>query len=342
MRKIILYSDNKLDKLNLNWSAFHFAFNPDYSSVLARYKNGQYRLIEIVEEESIFVPIIIKNSKLIKSIIFLHPPVNTKGHELSHDKEKQILEVLVKYIERNKIAERIGQPINWCLFKAVPNNAVSTPFGTYCLDLQCTEKELWKGLHPKHRNVIRNAEKKGATIETGIDQVDVFYKLYIATMHRSNMHCEPIEFFKELMEKDTITIYCGVVYNGDEAQGGVFVPYTQYGAYYVYGASSERIELTGAINFLHYKMILELKKIGVAQYDLVGARLSDVSGTKLAGIQRFKQRLGGQLREGILWKKDFDRTKCAMFDQALRVKLVLSGNTIRKDIIDQERDKLVN
>ena len=87
-------------------------------------------------------------------------------------------------------------------------------------------------------------------------------------------------------------------------------------------------------------MITELKKRGVKKYDFVGARLSDVSGTKLAGIQKFKKRFGGELKRGYLWKKDINLMKCKLFDLALKVKLKLKGVSMPKDIIDQEKIKL--
>ena len=216
---------------------------------------------------------------------------------------------------------------------------MAAPFGTYELDLRLTEDELWKGLHSKHRNVIRNAEKKGGEVRSGIEEVNTFYQLYVETMNRNGMFFEPLSYFKELVDIWNKHIYCAVVYSNGEPQGAVFVPYSNEGAYYVYGASAEKITLTGAVNYLHYQLILELKERGVNKYDFVGARLSDVSGTRLEGIQKFKSRFGGALKEGLIWKMDINPSKCRIYDIALKTKLKLKGLENKGDIIDQERRK---
>jgi lipid II:glycine glycyltransferase (peptidoglycan interpeptide bridge formation enzyme) len=85
-----------------------------------------------------------------------------------------------------------------------------------------------------------------------------------------------------------------------------------------------------------------MKTKGVKEYDFVGARLSDITNTKLEGIQNFKKRFGSELVKGYLWKLDIDKTKCKTYDSLLKIKCKLKGTKFPKDIIDQELSKAVN
>lgn len=317
-----------------------FVFDTRFTQNLARLYHADCCLLKFKGDVHGCLPALIKKSKLITSITLLYSPINEEGNAFDIETEEKILNALVEYVEKTKLGDRITQPINWALFQSYPKGSVHIPFGTYDLNLSKGEDEVWKGLHSKHRNVIRNAEKKGGYIKTGSSELKVFYSLYESTMQRSNMYCEPFSYFESLMKGFKDQIFCAVVYRDEEPQGAVFVPYTMEGAYYVYGASADKISLTGAINFLHFEMIKFLIEKGVKKYDFVGARLSDISGTKFEGIQKFKKRFGGELKEGVLWKMDINKAKCKIYDAAVKAKAKLNRLELKGDIIDQELKKL--
>jgi hypothetical protein len=279
-------------------------------------------------------------NKFLKIIQPLYPPLAKNGERLSKQQEFEFLNKWIRFLIKNKITHRIVQPENFAIFKSVPENSKFAPFGTYYINLdKNTEQELFQKIHPKHRNVIRNAEKHNMILKYGIECIDDFYLLYQQTMKRSNMFCHDISYFNNFFTYLNQSVICGVVYFESKPQGGIFIPYTKYGAFYLYGASAEKIEINGSINYLHWKTIKYLKKKGVKRYDFVGARLSDVSGTKLDGIQQFKKRFGAELEEGFLWKMDLNNNKCNIYDALLNVKTKLKGREIPLDIIDQENRK---
>src|SRR4030095_8023638 len=108
---------------------------------------------------------------------------------------------------------------------------------------------------------------------------------------------------------------CATVYDAEgTALGGVFIAYTRYAAFYLHGGSTPDIAVPGAIRLLHWEAIRRLMNEGVQRYDFVGARLSDVSGTKLEAIQRFKSRFGSELVRGEIWKMDVSRSRTALYD----------------------------
>src|SRR5207248_2500437 len=47
------------------------------------------------------------------------------------------------------------------VFRTYPHEAIAAPYGSFVVDLDLPEELLWKRVHPKHRNVIRNASNKG-------------------------------------------------------------------------------------------------------------------------------------------------------------------------------------
>jgi lipid II:glycine glycyltransferase (peptidoglycan interpeptide bridge formation enzyme) len=222
----------------------------------------------------------------------------------------------------------------------VPDNSKFCPFGTYILNLEhSSEDALFANLHPKRRNTIRNAEKNNVAVKWDHTPAD-FYQLYKATMKRSNMFCEPFVYFKELVAHlGSEHILCGVSYYENKPQAAVFIPYSNYGGYYMHGATNDTIEQPGAMDYLQWEVIKKLKNNGAKRYDFVGARLSDVTGTKLEGIQNFKKRFGGELMQGYLWKKDIDTLQCKLFDTLLSLNQVLKSKKRLKDIIDEESGK---
>jgi len=258
---------------------------------------------------------------------------------LSSVDEKKILNEFVIYIKQHKIADRIVSPSNYVFFSAVPDNATWCGFGTYQIDLALSEEQLWNNIHSKHRNVIRNAERNKVVLKYGKDQIESFYSLYKETMQRSGMHCEDISHFKNIYMAFPESTICGVAYYNNAPQGAIFMPYSLFGAFYLYGASASKIEVNGAMNYLHWNTIKFLKHQNVKLYDFVGARLSNISGTRLEGIQKFKERFGAELKRGYLWKIDISKTKCFVYDFLLRLKATLKGAKFPKDIIDQENEK---
>ncbi|MHB8262055.1 MAG: lipid II:glycine glycyltransferase FemX [Bacteroidia bacterium] len=280
-------------------------------------------------------------NKFLKLIQPTYPPLSKRGERLSEQQEQDFLNKWVEFLSENKLTHRISQPENFAIFKTIPNHSVYAPFGTYYLNLEKkTEDELFKNLHTKHRNVIKNAEKNKVELKYGKECINDFYSLYKQTMKRANMYCQDISYFNNFYNSLAENSICGVAYYNSIPQGGLFMPYTKFGAFYLYGSSAEKVEINGAITYLHWNTIKLLKQKGVKRYDFVGARLSDVSGTKLKGIQQFKERFGAELENGFLWKKDLDKLTCNLFDSLVILKLRLKNQKPPMDIIEQEREKV--
>lgn len=309
---------------------FPFPFLKDFS---------KYCSIYFLKNQNSIAPIEIYNSKFLKLGRFHFAPLNNLAQTLTPEEELNFCSEAITFIKEQHLADKIVQPTNYCLFQAAPSNSVASPFGTYEINLEGkTEEELLSAMQARYRSAIRQLES--LNVEIRYDELDVFYNLHHQTMQRTNAYSEGFEDLKKLqlcLPNNTIV---ATIYINNELQGGLFAVYTNYGGYYLHGASSDTTQASGAIKYLHYKMMCLLKQKGVKRYDFVGARLSDISNTKLEGIQNFKKRFGSELKQGYLWKQEINALKCKSYNALLNFKLSLKGQKLPLDIIDQERKKL--
>jgi hypothetical protein len=111
---------------------------------------------------------------------------------------------------------------------------------------------------------------------------------------------------------------------------GEVVTTTRFGTFALYaGTSREAPNYAG--KYLKAEMMRRSIDRGAPFYDFVGARLSNVGGTALEGIQQFKAAFGAELIEGLLWKADIAGLRCRALDAVQRLRGGAAG-----DIIDQE------
>ena len=88
--------------------------------------------------------------------------------------------------------------------------------------------------------------------------------------------------------------------------------------------------------------MLDMKEKGVKYFSFVGCRINEDENSKFHGIQRFKERFGGELKQGYLFKLDFNPFRHCLFNFLLAFRNLIKGNhkfVIQKDIIDQEIHK---
>jgi len=317
-----------------------FVFSPEY------FQFHEKRLSAsgvIVGYRGAIMPLCLFRGRFLKAGQLMFPPVREYGRIPAHE-ELEMLEVFLGYMRAQHMLDRLIVPPSFALFQTAPMGTRHCSFGTYYLDLEHKSEEiLWTSLHSHHRYDIRNAQQDGVTIRAGAPELDAFYALYQTTMARSGMPCEPLSYFEDLWTAlGEEHIVCAVAYDGAIPQGGLFALYTTYAAYYLYGAWADEMTIKGSIKALHWETIRFLKGKEVRRYDFAGARLSDVTGTKLDDIQRFKARFGSTLEKGFLWKGDLPSWKTWAHDylRGLRVRFngVTKGDEKKAsvDIVDQE------
>lgn len=318
-----------------------FAFSPDYLSAIAKRRQGYSGVFAIdIAEAPCFVPAVLFRKTFLSVMTILAPPSDKNGCRLQPDHETEALEALIAHVRDSRLAHRLTQPTNWCVFQRAPGGAVSAPFGSYVLHLAVGIDAIWKNLHQKHRNAIRNAEKNCVRIEEGRNELSRCFSLYRSTMLRNGMACEPQEFLDSMLKSKDFDVFCGVAYVGDRPVSAIFAPYNAHGAYYLFGGISKNIGVNGANNLLHFEAIRAFAAQGSGFYNFVGARLGVVDSCRLGGIQRFKARFGAELDRGLLWKQDLSAFHCGAYDALLGFRNCATGNRKSMDIIDQERRRL--
>ncbi len=87
------------------------------------------------------------------------------------------------------------------------------------------------------------------------------------------------------------------------------------------------------MNLLHWEAMKAFKLRGVDHYDFVGARINPDPGSKQEQLARFKQRFGGRLATGYMWKLYLRPLGAIAYSVGVRL---LRGG----DIVDIERRRM--
>jgi hypothetical protein len=251
--------------------------------------------------------------------------------ELSQENEKSFLNGVVAHLRREGIDMIVPASTN-AIFRTFPDRAEAAPYGSHILDLSQPEESLWGAVHPKHKNVIRSAAKKGVEVRSGPDLADKAYELIRATFKRSAMPFMGRDSFLKYVHALGSNVMVLTAQAGGEVQACAVVPFSEFGAYYAYGGTAAN-PTTGASNLLQWHAIQHFKSIGVKRYDFCGARIDPAPGSKAAGLIMFKERFGASLRRGYMWKHAIKPWKAAIYSLAIRLR---RGG----DIVDAEKHKL--
>jgi hypothetical protein len=312
-----------------------------FSKSYAQFLKTQENQLVLVYDETLHavMPIKLWKSKVLTYITCLYAPLNS-GMRLEADKEKLFLDQFIQFVKSKKIADRISAPENFAIFQMAPSESVSAPFGTYKVVLHPNSfSKVFANFQARYRSAINNAKNQGIEIRYGKLMLNDFYHLHQVTMNRTKMYIHDIAYFENYFNTMPENVHLAVAYYQNEAVGALLNVYNQYASYYLYGCSSSNTYASGAIKYLHSDAMEKLIEKKVSYYDFVGARLSDVSGTKLQGIQDFKSRFGSELFKGLLWKHDINQFRCNAADQLFNLRRKLKGNKKNMDIIDQELAK---
>lgn len=221
------------------------------------------------------------------------------------------------------------------LFDTYPDDSQRIPFGSHVIDLSLSEDELLMKMHSKHRNSVRRAERNGVTVASGRKElIPDYLKADADTWERNNRDSYGAEFFEKIVNclKDKAVIY--VAYMNGEPQSGACYFVNQRMCYYMYGASITNPE-PGATNLLQWKAIKDMKAAGVEKFSFVGCRINEDEDSKYHGIQRFKERFGGDLHRGYMFKSVLSPTKYSVFKTMYKL---MKGIEFT-DAIDQEIHK---
>ena len=220
--------------------------------------------------------------------------------KFSKKSEYDFIDNCLKIIKKQLKVDYIQRPPTNVFFKTSPNNAQKMPFGSYVINLENSEDEIFGNFHSKHRNVIRKSIKDNLEVKKSKTFDNKVCNLINETLLRQDLPILDFDYIKNIGR--SFVLFSSVYKNGI-IQGSAIFFWSIHGASYMYGGSIEKPH-TGAMNLLHWECIKYFKSKGVKKYDFVGARDSVDEDSKIKGIQRFKERFGGEKKMGYLWKKN--------------------------------------
>lgn len=110
------------------------------------------------------------------------------------------------------------------------------------------------------------------------------------------------------------TASCAVAYKDGIPEAGAIFLYSNVMGYYYHGASKTK-PTPGAHNYLIWDEILYLKGLGVKKINFVGYRREKEVGlnSKALGIQKFKEKFGGDVLLTVSFKYEFSKIKYKLY-----------------------------
>lgn len=307
--------------------------------------SGQYAAFEgkfgfnyvvLSNEYGTYIPLKISKRLVFHVGIFMHAPINIRAR-LSVEDEKAFLEETCHFAASQLKCIRIEPSSTISVYQAYPENSAAIELGLFTVDLSPPEENIFAAFNSNYRNEIRNAEKSGIEIRTGKQEIPNFYNCYAETHQRQGIAHENFTFFQNFY--NTIGeegVLCATAYYNNTLEAGVFIAFSQFGAYYLYAGSSAKTLLKGSTKKILWECMKAMKARGINRFVLGGARYKNVEGTKYEGIQNFKRRFGAMVTDGYLWKRDLNNLQCKLYDFLFWVRCRLRGKAVPKDIIDSQ------
>lgn len=313
-------------------------FNVFYSSALLyELKQNDQRIF--LYSDVYLIPVTIsRRAFFLYAHLFAEPVKIGEGNQTL----RSFLNEVCDYLHNVKKIQWINQNNPASFFLDYPDGAKHIPFGSHVIDLNLDEETLWKNVHSKHRNVIKKAEKDGVIIECGrtLKLINDYHLIDVETWKRSHQNASSKVQLENRLKSLANNGIIYIAYKDGVPQSGAVYYYNEVMCYYMFGANRNNPHI-GSGNLLQWRAILDMKVNGVQKFSFVGCRINEDEESKYHGIQRFKERFGGDLVQGYLFKMEFCPIMRYLFDFAVSLQNFRQNYRIvrYKDIIDQEIHK---
>lgn len=164
------------------------------------------------------------------------------------------------------------------------------PSQTLILNLEKSEQELLKNMHPKTRYNINLAQKRGVKIvEAGSDRFEEFWQLMCQTGERDNFRTHGISYYKEMLKSDNDFIKLFFAEHKGKPISSIIAAFFGDTATYAHGASSNDDRNVMAPYLLQWHCVKLAKDSGHKYYDFYG-----INAKRWPGVTRFKKGFGGK------------------------------------------------
>ncbi|AYD48424.1 lipid II:glycine glycyltransferase FemX [Arachidicoccus soli] len=187
---------------------------------------------------------------------------------------------------------------NWCLKKSVGD---ILPKNTIFLDLNLTERELFRNMRYNTRYNVQKGFKNGISIkEYGLEYISEWYKLYADTAIRHGMALQNEEFFSNIFtnqdnNKKGVTVKLLMAERNGEFLSSMFLLLSKKRGTYLYGASTSLKNNLMASYALQWESIRISKQWECTEYDMFGTAPNLKKNHPLHGVHIYKKGFGGNL-----------------------------------------------
>lgn len=313
---------------NLSYANVFYSFDY-YNNVKGRGQNMMY-----LWSEDYILALRIRTKLFFKVAICDSEPFRFLSSDITD--ERAFLDDVMKILKKEGVQWTFSTPTSRFQYYPVGSSVVKS--GNHVIDLTLSEDELWAKVHSKHRNSIRRGEKSNIEIIIGGKELLSEYSpISASTYERSHKSDGGLSYLESIISNlDDCEKIMIARFEGQVHAGGMFY-YNNAIAYYLHGASIGRPE-PGATNYLLWKAILYFKKLGVKEFSFVGYHFDPDPGSKLDGIQRFKERFGGKLEESFYFRNVQNKFFYNVYKLYMQL---VSGSPLTKykDAIDEQIDK---
>jgi len=168
-----------------------------------------------------------------------------------------------------------------------------SPSHTLITDLTKSEPDLLASMHEKTRYNVRLAERKGVTVSIGTDSIDAVWPLFEQTASRGQFRLHLKSYYEKMLASGVVFIATAKV--GDQVVAANLMVDFDGTRTYLHGASGETHRNVMAPFLLHWELIKDAKRKGIAAYDWWGVAPEGADESHpWNGITRFKLGFGGE------------------------------------------------
>lgn len=208
--------------------------------------------------------------------------------------------------------------INWNFRKAYQN---ILPSNTVFVGLKQEFQTILDNMKPKTRYNIGLALRRGVTVHTlSIDQIGVWYDLYVETAIRNNLYIHDLRYFEAVLTAkaaDTnspASVKLLVATFENKPLAAMFLILSGNRGSYLYGASSNYGRNLMAPYALQWEAIRISKQTGCTEYDMFGIAPTPDPDHPMYGLYRFKTGFGGNIFHSLgCWDYPFNAGEYSYF-----------------------------
>ncbi|MEG1623070.1 MAG: peptidoglycan bridge formation glycyltransferase FemA/FemB family protein [Alistipes sp.] len=182
------------------------------------------------------------------------------------------------------------------------SNGDILPANTIIVDLNATEQEILTRMKPKTRYNIGLALRKGVDVRLGtINDLQIWYDLYLETAQRNGLHVNDISYFHSVfaakMEECKLPVQVKLLIASVDnvPLSAMFLLISSHRATYLYGASAASMRNFMPTYAMQWKAIQIAKAYGCREYDLFGVAPNAEPSHPMYGLYKFKTGFGGSV-----------------------------------------------